>query len=248
MAGDVVDVVGEQVLNVCQVLGRGALDRGALDRGALGHGFYLAGGTGLALQLGHRRSHDLDLFQRGPAERIPLQAIGRELERLFGREGLQPVQRQVDQATWTVAGVQVTFLAYPFPLLYDLVPGATIDPRLHGLSLASPGEIALMKAYALGRRATFRDYVDLYYLLKRGLTSLDEILDAAARKFVLADSPLFPARLFLEQLVYLGDVEDADTALRLVRERVARQDVESFLREQVAAYVRGQVRGEDEGR
>lgn len=40
----------------------------------------------------------------------------------------------------------------------------------------------------------------------------------------------------------------SDTTLRLVRERVARPDVESFLREQVAAYVRGQVRGEDEGR
>lgn len=210
--------------------------------------FYLAGGTALALQIGHRRSLDLDLFLLDTAEKVPLQTVTRHMEKLFGRERLEPLQRQVDQITWRVLGVQVTFLAYPFPLLYDLVPGESIHARLSNLRLASPGEIALMKAYALGRRAAFRDYVDLYFLLKDAFISLDNLVREAQRKFILDGRPLFQARLFHEQLVYLADVDDVEATLRLLRQPVTRQDVEGFFRREVGALARRQAREAEENR
>lgn len=158
------------------------------------------------MQIGHRRSLDLGFFQVALAERIPLQTVSREMEGLFGRDRIQPVQRLVDQVAWSVAGVKVSFLAYPFPLRYDPVRGDAIDRRLGGLILAAPQEIALMKAYALGRRATFRDYIDLYFLLKHGVISLGDLIKESSAKFVLEGTPIFPVRLFLEHLVYLGDV------------------------------------------
>jgi len=205
--------------------------------------FYLGGGTALALQIHHRRSVDLDWFRRSAEERIPTGGIARELGRLFGQVHVQPVRRQSDQATWSVKGIRVTFLAYPFPLVYELVPGGRLHETLGGLWLASPREIALMKAYALGRRATFRDYIDLYFLLRGEMTSLDEILDGASRKFVLQGRQLFNARLFLEQLVYFSDLEDIDVALRLVREPVSAGEIETFFRRAVAAFVRRQTGG-----
>ena len=174
---------------------------------------------------------------------MPAQGIARELERLFGPEHVQPVRRQIDEATWTVKGIRFTFLAYPFPLLYELVSGGQLHESLDNLWLASPKEIALMKAYALGRRASFRDYVDLYFLLRGEVTSLHEILDGASRKFVLHGRRLFNARLFLEQLVYFSDLEDIDATLRLLQESVTPREVENFLRERVAAFVRRQAEG-----
>lgn len=148
------------------------------------------------------------------------------------------MRRQVDQATWAIRGIQVTFLAYPFPLLHNLVSGGKVHKSLRTVWLASPKEIALMKAYALGRRATFRDYVDLYFLLREQVTSLAEILDGALRKFVLHGSQLFNPRLFLEQLVYFSDLADIDATLRVVYEPVTPRQVEAFLRERVAEFVR----------
>lgn len=233
MEQDLGQVVGRELLDLCRSVGQSSL----------ASGYYLAGGTALALQMGHRRSVDLDWFRRSTEERVPAQGIARELERLFGPGNVQPVRRQIDQATWAVNGIRMTFLAYPFPLLHDLVPGGQVHKSLRNVWLASAKEIALMKAYALGRRATFRDYVDLYFLLRAQVTSLAEILDGASRKFVLHGSQLFHARLFLEQLVYFSDLVDIDATLHLVHESVTPREIEAFLRERVAEFVRHQTQG-----
>ena len=225
------EAVPAEMLRLCKVWAQGRL----------ASAYYLAGGTALALQLGHRTSVDLDWFSRQPDERIPVRAIAHELEHLFGRGRIQPIQRQIDQATWLICNVRFTVLAYPFPLLDSLVPGKQVHRDLEGVWLASPREIAWMKAYALGRRASFRDYVDLYFLLSRGVISLKEIVDGASRKFVLQGRSLFNGRLFLEQLVYLGDLEDVDVTLRLVGDPLSPDRIQAYLREEVAAYVRREV-------
>lgn len=197
--------------------------------------FYLAGGTGLALQLGHRRSFDLDFFQSTGEERLKFHRVYQELNRTFETADVQLVSKQVDQAIWRMKGVKVTFLVYPFPLLYELVDGEIVSPALQGIRLASPTEIALMKAYALGRRATFRDYVDLYFLLSQGIITLEDIIAGASRKFVLKGESLFSSRLFLEQLVYMEDLEDKGAVLNMVLE--PRPDMHT-----IAAYFKRQVR------
>ncbi len=200
--------------------------------------FYLAGGTSLALQMGHRRSLDLDFFQKSSDERIAFNRITRELKRLFGESQLKLSLKQIDQAVWNIAGTKVTFLAYPFPLLYPLVEGESISPVLTGVYLAGPQEIAAMKAYVLGRRTTFRDYVDLYFLLRNGLVDLAGLIQDARRKFILSGEAIFSTKLFLEQLTYTEDVDDKEVALNLIGESQLSPDViQEFFRQQVRSFL-----------
>lgn len=203
--------------------------------------YYLAGGTALALQLRHRRSLDLDFFQKGTSETIAFPRLQKELARLFPEGEQKLVLKQVDQGNWELLGMKVAFLAYPFPLLYPLVSGERFSPRLKGIFLAEYREIAAMKAYALGRRATFRDYLDLYFLLRRGVR-LAEIIEDASRKFVIAGETVFSPKLFLEQLSYTEDVEDEEAALSLLHSPgLAARQVQKYLRQEVAVFLEGDV-------
>lgn len=208
---------------------------GKIGKSFLANEFYLAGGTGLALQLKHRRSFDLDFFQRDSEEKIPFRKIDSELKRLFGFTKID--LKQADQATWHIEGIKVTFLAYPFPLLYPLVPGESISPVLKGIFLAAPEEIALMKAYSLGRRATIRDYLDLYFLLKQGIVTLAEIIANSGRKYIINRENIFSARLFLEQLVYMEDLEDRDILPNLLFSPLAANEMESYFKLLVKRYL-----------
>lgn len=155
-------------------------------------GYYLAGGTSLALQLGHRISFDFDLFRDA---HIPRSLLGR-VEYIVGKP-VVPLVNNSDELTVTVDGVKLTFLNYPFrpaePLeVYD------------GLPLLSITDIAATKAYTIGRRGSYRDYIDLYFVIHDGRVTLHEIISTAERKFGEA----FNGALFLQQLVYLDDIKD----------------------------------------
>ncbi len=222
-------ILDEKSQNICSRLARTGLTED----------FYLAGGTGLALQLRHRRSLDLDFFQKGKKEEIPFRKISNKIKQSFGEKDAKLELKQTDQAAWEIQGVKVTFLAYPFPLVDPLVDGSFLSPGLKGIFLAAPREIALMKAYTIGRRATFRDYVDLYFLLKKGLVTLEEIIRLAAEKFTIGGERVFSARLFLEQLVYTKDIEDKEIAVNLIlEEQVSPREIEDFLKAQVRRYLR----------
>jgi len=221
-------ILDEKSQNVCSRLARTGLMKD----------FYLAGGTGLALQIGHRSSQDLDFFQKGEKEEVLFRKISSEIKRSFGEKDAKLELKQADQAAWEIQGVRVTFLAYPFPLVDPLVDGSFLPPGLKGIFLAAPREIALMKAYTIGRRATFRDYVDLYFLLKKGLVTLNEIIRLAAEKFTVGGERVFSARLFLEQLVYTKDIEDKEIAVNLIlEEQVSPREIEDFLKDQVRRFL-----------
>jgi len=74
-------------------------------------GFYLAGGTALALQIGHRVSVDFDLFSADEIDRGFL----RRVRRAFPEAEVLPLINNADELTTLVNGVKVTFLRYPFP-------------------------------------------------------------------------------------------------------------------------------------
>ena len=92
----------------------------------------------------------------------------------------------------SVDDVKITFLKYPFP---------TFDPYViyEQVPLLSVREIAATKAYTIGRRGAFKDYVDLYFILSEQHATLIDIIDVAEKKFGVE----FNWRLFLEQLVFL---------------------------------------------
>ncbi|MGC1378273.1 MAG: nucleotidyl transferase AbiEii/AbiGii toxin family protein, partial [Anaerolineales bacterium] len=135
--------------------------------------FYLAGGTGLALHLGHRFSVDLDFFSAdahavGPDERASLRAALDDptLAITYDKDSTFVV-------TWHDVGVSFFRLN-----LYPLVtPPLFVD----NVNLASMEEIGAMKLAAIIDRGTRKDLVDLYYILQQ--VSLDALFQIAAVKY-----------------------------------------------------------------
>ncbi|NMP25051.1 hypothetical protein [Sulfobacillus harzensis] len=101
--------------------------------------------------------------------------------------------------------MSVTLLAYPFPHRFGYQPW-------RGLAVADARDVAVQKAYTVGRRAQARDYLDLHAVLTRGIVSLDDLMRLAQDTYRDAFSP----RLFLQQLTYTQDLPDRDSALSLL--------------------------------
>lgn len=173
--------------------------------------FYLAGGTALAIQLGHRRSIDFDLFS---GKKIPADLL-KKVEKIFVGWQVKILVNNSDELTVIVDNIKVTFLFYPFPVLLPL-------KEFQGIKLLFAKEIAATKAYTIGRRGSFKDYVDLYFILKEKISSLEEIIKIAEKKY----GENFNARLFLEQLIYLEDVED--TGIVFIKEPVTKTNASSY--------------------
>jgi len=182
-------------------------------------GFYLAGGTALALQIGHRISVDFDLFTDNEIKRSLLPSVGE----IFANTSIALLVNTRDELTVVVDGVKVTFLNYPFPPLDRL-------SIKEGVWLLSVKEIAATKAYTIGRRGAFKDYVDLYFVLREQHATLKEIIDMAERKY----GPAFNSRLFLEQIVFLDDIED--TEIEFIKPAVTRAQLLEFFEASVKAY------------
>lgn len=158
-------------------------------------------------------SDDLDLFTVEPTERLSV-ASQRAISRRWGRVTL----REPGQLDLDAAGTRVSFIAYPFELRHPLVANGRVR-------LADPAEIALMKAYAVGRRITGRDYIDLYYLLHDHHSSLGQIRRDGIAKFRLRQEVVFSNMGFLRALVDSADVEDWPEALSLVRDKSLTREI-----------------------
>jgi predicted nucleotidyltransferase component of viral defense system len=135
--------------------------------------FYLAGGTGLALHLGHRFSVDLDFFSQEP------DSVGPE-ERAQLHEALDDPNLTITydkdttfMATWQNVGISF-FRLQQYPLVRPVF-------RLENVLVASIEEIGAMKLAAIIDRGTRKDLVDLFFILQR--TSLEELFRVAAMKY-----------------------------------------------------------------
>lgn len=181
--------------------------------------FYLAGGTALALQIGHRISVDFDLFSE---REIPLSLFD-DVRKVFTGHALAASVNNRDELTVFVDGTKITFLRYPFPVLDTLT-------AYEDLKLLSVKEIAATKAYTIGRRGSFKDYVDLYYVLAEGHVSLRDIVNSAEKKY----GEIFNTRLFLEQLIYLDDI--ADTAILFLKPEASKESLRVFFEEQIQSF------------
>lgn len=179
--------------------------------------FYLAGGTALALQIGHRISVDFDFFSKKPIEKNFLPKV----KQVFSGKAVAPSVDNSDELTVFVDEVKLTFLYYPFPLLRPL-------PDYRDVSLLGIKEISATKAYTIGRRGSFKDYVDLYFVISERHAALTEIMELAGKKY----GQDFNSRLFLEQLVYLKDIED--TKVIFLKNKATKRDLEDFFTKEVA--------------
>lgn len=132
--------------------------------------FYLAGGTALALRLGHRLSVDFDFFTGGDFDATDLR------ERLRGMFGEAPVRSQAPRTLYVaLLGVTTSFFAYDYPLLDP--PQATP----WGFGLAGLRDIAAMKLEAIAGRGSRKDFVDMYFLCRD--MSLRDVFRCFAMKY-----------------------------------------------------------------
>lgn len=156
--------------------------------------FYLAGGTGLALHMGHRFSVDLDLFS---TEETAVGPDQRDAMRMLLDDSSPSIIHDNDGtfvATWQEVGI--SFFRLP---LYPLVQSPVV---LDGIPLATIPEIGAMKLAAIIDRGTRKDMVDLYYLLQT--VSLETIFEVASVKYARVRS--FPISA-IRALAYYTDAE-----------------------------------------
>jgi len=151
--------------------------------------YYLAGGTAIALHLGHRRSIDFDLFKYSAINH------SKNLGKIKDFRFAYHIKRRVtEQMNIDIHDVKVTFFQYPFDIQTETMFEKAIK-------LPSLLDLAAMKSYALGRRAKWKDYVDLYFLITNGF-SIEKISQRANEIF----SDLFSEKQFRAQLTYFEDI------------------------------------------
>ncbi len=180
--------------------------------------FYLAGGTALALQLGHRVSADFDLFSPNPIKKTLLARV----ESDFAGTSLTPMVSTSIELTMMVAGVKCTFAQYPFQVMQSF----PIDTPIQILSAK---ELLVTKAYTIGRRGSLKDYVDLWVGIKTEIATLPEIIDFADQKY----GDAFNDRLFLEQLLYLDDVASEALMMSGGYEQPSKKEIINFFSEHI---------------
>lgn len=173
--------------------------------------FYLAGGTALALQIAHRISVDFDFFSQSE---IPKNLLD-ELKEVFSQYQINVSVNNSEELTLFISETKITFVKYPFPVIKPF-------SEYQGVKLLNIQEIGATKAYVIGRRGDFKDYVDLYYILSEGHSSLDEIISLAEEKY----QSEFNSRLFLEQLIYSEDIEESQ--LVFLKKPAAKKELEKF--------------------
>ena len=148
----------------------------------------LVGGTALALQIGHRKSIDLDLFGNITMEPLELSQELQAYGDLSMRSSSQRIHRMM------LRNVQLDIVQYDYPWLAP--PVAT-----GGVRLAAIPDIVAMKLAAITNRGTKKDFIDLAFLLDR--FELSEMLGLYADKF--EDGERF---MVLKSLVFFEDAED----------------------------------------
>jgi len=155
------------------------------------HTFYLAGGTGLALHLGHRRSVDFDFFRQ---EQFDPNRLLTEL----GSLGPGPVhQAQQDTLTVELRGVATSFFAYAQAPVRALVPSPW------AFKIAAVEDIAAMKLGAIAGRGSRKDFIDLYCICRQRLL-LSEALRVFDEKF---RGVPYERYHLLKSLTYFDDAE-----------------------------------------
>lgn len=138
-----------------------------------GH-FYLAGGTGLALHLGHRRSRDLDWFTAQPFDGARLAAALPNLK----LKPTQVVQSGPDTVRAFYGKLETSFIRYSM-----VVPRpVSIEAGEVHVPVADLETLAAMKAGALINRGTKRDFVDVYALTRSPGWSLKRFVKVAEQK------------------------------------------------------------------
>lgn len=183
----------------------------------LARDFYLGGGTGLALHVGHRKSADLDFFSPARFDEETL------VSQLSAVEKISLISRDRQTLHIHLAGVKVSFLGYPYPVLFPL-------ESFREIQVADVRDIASMKISAIASRGTRRDFIDLYVVCRS--YGLDLLLDLFGRKFAQVE---YNRIHVLKSLAYFEDAEKEPMPDML--SDISWQQVRNFLSREVKRLI-----------
>lgn len=181
--------------------------------------WYLAGGTALALQLGHRISFDFDLFSQCEIKA----SLRQHIVKTFGNKLHFSMDTKEQLTFFTPEQVKITLATTLFAPLHPLI-------TTEMLRMESVRDIAADKAFTIGRRGAFRDYVDLFSILSKNI-SLPEIIQDASQKY----GAMFDEKLFLEQLDYMEDI--TDYSLEYLGNALSKEHIQRELQTKIRAYL-----------
>ena len=179
--------------------------------------FYLAGGTGLGLQLGHRRSDDLDFFS----------------DRLFNTDAILSLI-STDKVFFTalgtihcdIKGIRVSFLYYEVPLMHPTL-------SWHGITVAHSKDIVAEKIKAISQRGSKKDFIDLYAVLKMRY-SVREVCDLFKKRFKGSDINFYHV---LKSLTFFEDAEQEPLPSILLRGEDWKWDnIKSFFIDNISLF------------
>lgn len=163
--------------------------------------YYLAGGTAIALHLGHRKSIDFDLFTK---THLNKRKISSEIK--ITDFEIQPIFLDVDQQHFIINQVKFTFLYYP----YNIESSVLLEDTIYMPTLL---DLAAMKAFALSRRSKWKDYVDLYFILKYHF-SLDQVIEKTKEYF----PDQVTEKLLRSQLAFHKDIDHSEVVDYVIKD------------------------------
>ncbi len=173
--------------------------------------FYLVGGTAIALHIGHRRSVDFDLFKY---DKLRKKKIADKIEK--SGFSFHQLYQSDEELTVVINSVKLTFYSYPYQILHPV----KFDKMI---SMPDLLDLSAMKSFALGKRAKWKDYVDLYFILKNHYT-LRQLSDRAVEIF----GKLFSEKLFRQQLCFFDDINYSEQ-VEFVPDQVSDEEIKIFL-------------------
>lgn len=175
----------------------------------------LVGGTALALQAGHRKSVDLDLFGDVFLEELELTNTLASLGTIIW------LNKSANIKSLLINGIKTDFVNYTYPWL-------TVMIKQDDLRLADKKDIAAMKLATITGRGAKKDFIDLHLLLQA--FSLGEMMDLFHKKY--ADGSAF---LVLKSLIYFDDAENDEMPVML--KKADWQTVKKTIIEKHKAYI-----------
>lgn len=182
--------------------------------------FYLAGGTALALQFGHRISVDLDFFGENT---FSVSSLVLQLNTL----GNLKIEDQSDTTfNGSLDGVKISFFYYPYPLLFE-------TKEYNGVMLADERDIGAMKVQAISDRGSKKDFVDLFILLKK--YSLQELFDFFHKKYEKFN---YNRLHILKSISYFYDADSNPEPVYI--NPISWVEVKKFIKNAVDEYIKSQ--------
>lgn len=158
--------------------------------------WYLAGGTALALQIGHRESVDFDFFR---PDSFDTQNLFERIQKIFPSSKKTFIEKNTLYIDTN--GVKISFMQFP----YQQIEQTLESPFLR---IAQQRDIAAMKLSALQQRSTRKDYIDLYFLLQN--MSVSELCGCYFQKFWHNVTET----LLRKYLTYFQDIENVDIKMK----------------------------------